>query len=405
MRGATTSNGRPTDRLPLIGVGQSLSLWCGHERVDARGLVEQVPRGHGPRDPGDPSARRLPSGGTLSADGAAAVLSTPPVPLGPGVPAQLDDLLSGERTTLRDLVAAQDVTRLSGSATRLSISVPDDAVVGVGLTFVESCLSALATVIAPASSHGLLVRPRRGRLDVCGPYVEGPDLVAGLTLLSACVGGLLDGSFPPRTTTPDVVPSQELYGWFAPTRAHPEDEEALATVWGWARPWALGHQVDPRPLDQLVDGSRDVRSRSTTEAAGCTFGTPAPTDRRTRARELRNGTRAEPEWLTWEYAVWLVRDVDGRACRAVLPLAQEDAFLAQLDSGRLDPELDRMLRRRVPRRHLTAHAQAGDAILWHDVEPEALVPVERGPDGSVPRVSRRQARRANLHDRGTSQRG
>ena len=390
-------------RTTRIGVAHRLCLWHDQDRVDVRSVIDRFATGSGPLDPADPVARRLPSDSTLSVEGDEAVLASPPVPIGPGVPEQIDDLLRDERTGLRDNASAYGVTGVSGSATCLSISVPDESVVGVGLTFVESCLLALATVVEPATSPGLLVRPRRGRLEIGGGYVEGSDLVAGLTLLAACIRGLLDGGFPPRNGTPDVVPSRELYGWFAPARTQPDDDAALAAVWTWARPWARAQGLDPGPVDELVSGSRALRRHTAADPAHCSWGTQTSGDRPRRAgrRELPNGLHADPEWLTWHHAVWLIRDAGGHECHAVVPLDQEDSFLAQLDAGRLDVALDRMLHRRTPRRRLTAHAEIDEAVLWHDVHPAALVPVERHLDGSLPRVSRRQARRANLQDNPT----
>ena len=83
------------------------------------------------------------------------------------------------------------------------------------------------------------------------------------------------------------------------------------------------------------------------------------------------------------------------------PVEQEGDFLRALDSGALDTPVERMLRRRGIRRRLVVNAQIGQPGLWHDVRPGALVPAERGPDGSVPRVSRRLARRDLLRSRST----
>ena len=293
------------------------------------------------------------------------------------------------------------VTRLTGFSTHLNVSVPDESVVGLGLMFVESCLFALAAVVEPPASQGLLVRPRRGRLEVGGEYVEGPDLVAGLTLLAACVCGLLAGASPPPTGAPQVLPSREKYGWFVPPEELLENPEALDDVWEWARGWAQGQGLDPGPVDELVSGSRAVRGRATADPARCTFGTIPSTQvvPGTGPRELRNGLRAETEWLTWQHAVWLIQDAEGHQCRAVLPIEQEEAFLDQLDSGSLDSVLTRMLGRRTPRRRLVVHADIDESILWHEIRPGALVPAERLPDGTVPRVSKRQARRSHVQER------
>ena len=265
QRAVTPGGGLPG--LPRIGVEHELCLWRDQAQVDFRPLINQVAGGIRPLDPGDPRARRLPSGVALTADGWEAELATPPVPIGPGAPQQIDDLLRGERTELRERTSALGVTRVSGFSTHLNVSVPDESVVGLGLMFVESCLFALAAVVEPPASQGLLVRPRRGRLEVGGEYVEGPDLVAGLTLLAACVCGLLAGASPPPTGAPQVLPSREKYGWFVPPEELLENPEALDDVWEWARGWAQGQGLDPGPVDELVSGSRAVRGRATADPA------------------------------------------------------------------------------------------------------------------------------------------
>jgi hypothetical protein len=150
-------------------------------------------------------------------------------------------------------------------------------------------------------------------------------------------------------------------------------------------------------VDQLVDGSVPPRFLSPDDPGQCTFEAPpasaAAVDASPRRRP--HGIHAQTEWLTWWHAVWVFRDRCGRQCRAVVPAAREAAFLAELDAGRLDRQVHRMIRRQTPRRSLLVNAQIGEGGLWHDVRPGALVPAERLPDGRVPRVSIRAARRSH----------
>jgi hypothetical protein len=380
-----------------IGVEHELCLWREDERVDFRQLITQLAGGIRPLDPGDPRARRLPSGVALTADGWEAELATPPVPIDATAPHRIDELLRSERTELRALSSSYGVTRVSGFSTHLNISVPDDRAVEIARAFVDHCLVALATVIEPASTHGLLVRPRRGRLEIGGEYVEGPNLVAGLTLLAGCVRGLLEGTTPACARPPEALAAREKFGWFVPPGGL-HDADVLAEVWSWAGPWARREGLDLEPVDALVDGVRPLRHRRWLDPSRCSFGNDAAWSENLSSgpRELRDGIHAETEWLTWQHAVWLFRDSEGRECRAVVPADRERDFLDGLDSGRLDPVLSRMLRRRLLRRRLLVNAQIDDGGLWHDVRPGALVPAERQADGSVPRVSVGAARRAHL---------
>jgi hypothetical protein len=347
-----------------------------------------------PLDPGDPRARRLSSGVALTADGREAELASPPLPVAFDTPRQIDALLRSERTELRDLVLAHDVTGISGFSTHLNVSVPDDRAVEIGEQLVATCALGLAAVTEPTGSLGVFVRPRRGRLEFGCEYVEGPLLVAALTLFAACVIGLEEGSTLPRGRCPSRVASREKFGWFVEPSALGNAAE-LSETWGWAREWCLASGLDPAPVDVLADGAGIARSDE------CSFGEPefdaAVGD--TGPRMLADGLRATTEWLTWQHVVWVFCDRGGAQFRAVVPTDQESDFLRDLDAGHLDHLLERMMRRSGVRRHLLVNAQLTGAGLWHDVRPGALVPAERLSDGTVPRVSRRAARRSHRRAR------
>lgn len=387
-----------------LGVEHELRVWRDDEQVDFRLLIGDVAGNLRPLDPSDPRARRLPSGAALTADGWEAEIATPPMRLESGTPHRLDELLRAERTELRKLAARHGASALTGFSTHFNVSVPDHRVVQVAHAFVDTCLAALAAVVEPTDSHGMLVRPRRGRLEVGGEYVEGHDLVAGLTLLAACAQALVSGAVPPPVRPPRKAAAREKFGWYVdPTALH--DHTALERVWAWARPFATGQGLDPAVVDDLLSGARPLRSsRRGAEAGRCTFATSSGTSvGRSQPPDTgprdRPGVRAETEWLTWQHAVWVLRATDGQACRAVVPAEREPEFLRILDSGALDPMVRQMLRRRRPARLLVVNAQISGPGLWHDVRPGALVPAERQFDGSVPKVSARMARRALVRSR------
>ncbi len=358
-------------------VEHQLTLWSGQRRLDFRHLIGRVAGSLQALDPGDPRARRLPSGVALTTDGWEAVLATPPLPLTPGAPRALDDLLRSERTWLRAAAPTRAATRLTGLSTHLHVSVPDARVMEVGRLFVESCAPALAAITELEHSPGILVRPHVGGLEVSGEYVEGLRLLAAVTLLAACVTGLQHGP-PPLGQARATLPSRLDPAWFFPPAPA---TDALDEVWEWARPWCLAIELDPGPVELLTRTAR----RGVVD--DCTFGrrrehriTGAEAGPRTRAA----GFRAETEWLTWDHVVWLLQDAAGRQCRAVMPVEHEGTFLVQLDSGRLDRAVLRMLRRSVVRRRrLDHHAQLAQPGLWHDVRPGALVPVGLLPEGAV----------------------
>ena len=179
-----------------MGVEHELRLWRGAEQVDFRLLIEGLVSDIRALDPGDPRARRLPSGVALTADGREAELATPPVVVSAAAPGFVDDVLREERTELRDLAATYGVDRVSGFSTHLNVTVPDDRAVEIGRRLVETCARGLAAITEPDGSQGVFVRPRRGRLELGCEYAEGQRLVAVLTLFSACVTGLWHGRPP-----------------------------------------------------------------------------------------------------------------------------------------------------------------------------------------------------------------
>ena len=391
------------------GIEHEYVVWADGAQADFRVLLPQVAGHLRSLDPGDPRVRRLPSGMSLTADGREAELATPPVPWATGAPQRLDRLLASERSELARTLAAHGTgDRLSGFSTHVNLSVPDDRVVELGRTFARTCGLAVAAAAEPRTSAGLLVRPRRGRLEIGGEYAEGGHLVALVTFVGAAVGALLDGSPPPASLPePLVVPSREKFGWYLPVEgayaallASPtEARRVLADAWAWARPSCVGAGVDPGPVDGLVAGGR-LRLEDDRPADECTVGeTPSAVPHGsgqegpdTGPRRLAGGLLAETVWLTWQHAVWGFFD-GSRAVYAVLPAGQEAEFLAGLDAGRYDDDVRRLLARRHPRRRLLVNAQLAGAAWWHEVRPGALVPAERTPDGSVPPVSYRRAAR------------
>ncbi|MFC7491829.1 MULTISPECIES: hypothetical protein [unclassified Knoellia] len=376
-----------------FGVEHEYRLWAGTQPVDFRQLLPHVAVGLATLDPGDPRARRLPSTVALTADGWEAELATPPLPMAPDLPQRLDSLLRRERTELARACANHDVTSVAGFSTHLNISTPDHLVVRTGRRLVDSCVGALADAVEPTGSSGIFVRPRRGRLEVGTEYLEGKWLEVGTVLLTACVSGLFAGPAPP-VQRPAVVPSREKFGWYV---AKPPWLQ-LGQVWSWARPFALAHGLPVRDLDALAVGDLPLRRAGHDDPSLVSLGSGPGDVGQTdiAARRRPGGVHAQTEWLTWDWVVWRLQSPSGLTCRAIVPAAEEVAFLQRLDAGLHDATVDRLFRSRR-RRRLVVHAQLDPTRLeswWHEVRPGALVPAERRvTDGAVPRVSRRHGRR------------
>ena len=342
----------------------------------------------------------------LTADGREAELVTPPVAWDASAPGKVDDMLAAERIELATRVThLAGADRLTGFSTHVNVSVPDDRVVDVGRRFARECGLATVLVAEPASSAGLLVRPRRGRLEIGGEYAEGEHLVALVTFVGAAVSALLAGAPPPhrladaddrrRAREVRLVPATRGRVRRSPETRPSRRSDQLTVTWKWARPWCIHGGLDPGPVDRLVAGAPLRLEDRQTRPDACELRTVAPSvdvAPTTGARHVFGDVEAETLWLTWHHVVWLVSDGQ-RSLHAVLPIEEEPAFLSRLDAGEYDELVRRELGRRLGRRRLLVHAQLDDEVWWHEVRPGALVPAERMRDGSVPRVSLRRAAR------------
>jgi hypothetical protein len=402
------TRGRPL----RVGVEHELRVWAGPVQLDFRQVLPEIAGHLRSLDPGDPRARRLPSGVVLTADGREAELATPPIAWDAAAPRLLDELLAAERSELAGRVGeAAGADRLTGFSTHVNLSVPDDRVVDVGRRFARYGGLATALVAEPASGSGLLVRPRRGRLEIGGEYAEGEHLVALVTFVGAVVAALLADARPPDVPEPVTAPAREKFGWYLPVEgpyadlltSPVPDRDLLAAAWEWARPWCLLHGLDPTPIDRLVTGA-PLRFQDRGPADVCTTrphrDVPTLDLPDTGPRRRPGGVEAETVWLTWAHAVWELSDGDRRVY-AVLPRDEEGDFLARLDDGAYDDVVRRELARRRGRKRLVVHADIGRRTWWHEVRPGALVPAERRTDGAVPRVSRRRAARQHRSSRTT----
>ena len=402
----------------LVGVEQELRVCSRGRPQDFRTLLAGV-SGDGLRiDPGDPRARRLPSGLVLTADGWEAELVTPPVVVGRGAPIGVDQLLERGRAQLLGRLGVLDpAADLVGFSTHVNVTVADELVVTVAGEFARRCSVATMLVLDGLGSPGLLVRPRRGRLEVGGEYAEGADLVAAVTVVAGCAGLLVAslstaGVRLPRVLKQRVVPARERYGHFVGRAASGCDvyrggrasplvldgdpacaQEHLEEVWDLARPFALGLGLDPEPVDALVSGRRPLRI----ERGGLTgmvgghrpgsgSGTPVPAPD-LRARQVGR-VRVTPAWATWSRVAWRCQGPGGRVAYAVLPARDQGRFLSLLDEGALDEVIAKALRRSWARRVLVTSDQADRAGMWHDLHPQGLVPAERDLAGLLTRAGR-----------------
>jgi hypothetical protein len=200
------------------GVEHEYRIWQNRLLLDARTEVDGLSLG--PRlDPADPHAQRLPSGCVLTADGMEFEVATPPVAVSPGFASVLDGYAGAGRAML--LESLGDDVAVEGFSTHINVSVPDPIVVEVGGLFVRRFGPALMLLMDAQTSPGVFVRPRHGRLEIGGEFVEGRHLAASLLMaigaVQACVAVVrreLRRSALPRVVRCSPVPTIERFGWY-----------------------------------------------------------------------------------------------------------------------------------------------------------------------------------------------
>jgi hypothetical protein len=323
--------------------------------------------------------------------------------------------------------ALPDRLRLNGYSTHLNLEVDDREVVATGRLFVKRFAPAMMLLLDRATSPGLLVRPRCGRLELGGEYCEGDQLRAAATFAAAsglacaaAVGSREARRHLPRPVNARVRSANIRAGWYIDRRAFGADlyrdgrharlrygaghswtaQDHLHETWASARP-----MVEPLlAIDELtlVDNVIDGTSAIPLEAEPST-GDPVgpfgenPFERVVQAR-CRPGYRVEPISIAWEAVAFRLRGArDGVAC---IPRGALAEFLEDLDAGRLDETIGRFLASPPAGRILLSAEQTGSPGLFDELaSPGAIVPPERvtgrrgGRGGGTPSDSRREKNR------------
>jgi hypothetical protein len=201
----------------LLGVEHEFEVHAGAEKVDFTRVIRDLELDGRRLDPGDANAVRCRWGGVVTADGREAEIAIPPVALEPGATTAVLELLAVGRDALEGALLAHDPSlRLRGYSTHLSIEVPDRRVKRIARRFARTHALDAILLIDRTDSPGLLVRPRRNRLELGGEFVDGDDLRAALVFCSAAAFGLERDARRARPLQLRVTIDRavERYGWF-----------------------------------------------------------------------------------------------------------------------------------------------------------------------------------------------
>jgi hypothetical protein len=260
----------------LVGLEHEFSLFDGSSPVDFRRVIHTLAIDGVRADPSDPNAYRCPWGGVITCDGAEAEVAIPPVDVTPGfVDLVLDYANRGEgvlRGVLPDL-------RLVGFSTHLSVSLAVRNDRRFAQRYARTFAPALMLLMDRVSSPGLLVRPRPGRLELCGEHVAGDSARAAAAFAVGSVRALAGARH--RTLAELAVvtrtePAIERFGVYVDRRGFGPDlyaegrasvlrgadgtrrsaQRQLELAWAFARPTISGAAStdDLDAIDRAVRG-------------------------------------------------------------------------------------------------------------------------------------------------------
>ena len=287
-------------------------------------------------NPGDPNAHHLPSGVMLTADGPEAEAAIPPIPLEEKFTWHVTSWAEYAEDVLVDALPAGSA--IEGFSTHLNVSVGAD-VVPVADLFARHFALGMMLLLDQADSPGLLVRPRPGRLELGGDFVEGEQLRAALTYAVAaarcCVAALRAKStdaLPPAIAGP-LERAKGRPGWFVPRRA--VDRDSFARAWHIARDELtnVADAAEVETVDEIVDGHRPIPREE--------VGGPdrRDTPRRSPFANLQPREHGELQVrvraMSWAAVAFHVRSA-GRDVHVVIPRRWLPSFLERLDAGTLD---------------------------------------------------------------------
>jgi hypothetical protein len=207
----------------LVGLEHEFRLVDGTAPVDFRRLIHTLPIEGVRADPSDPNAYRCPWGGAITCDGPEAEIAIPPVEVTSGFVHRA--LGYGERgeALLRELVPSLHV---EGYSSHISVSFAGRNDRIAARRYSETFAPALMLLMDRASSPGLLVRPRPGRLELCGEHVGGNAARAAVAFAVGSVRALTRanrGALAALRVRVDLVPAVERYGIYVDRRAFGPD--------------------------------------------------------------------------------------------------------------------------------------------------------------------------------------
>ena len=403
----------PWQPASVVGLEHEYSLSGDGEPIDFRELIHGLGIPGRRLDPGDANAYRLPSGLVLTCDAQDAEVVSPPVAVEPGFASDIGAWAAEGWHQLSGVLPPG--VEAKGFSTHLSASMPEDVAQRAAALFATTFAPALMLVLDRADSHGVFVRPRPGRIEVCGEHATGPRLEAAAVLVAggtracaAAVAGAVATGLPPVLDV-DVRPATGRYGLFVGRHLafgfdlYAAGRQArlpmqgggaigaqayLELAWRAAR-LALGTNASNADFDagnRMVAGSMALGAEGAGGDVAPALGRHLPPSPYGDflARRHRPGFGVTPAAATWDFTVFGLRGAARRAYASV-PGTQLGAFLGQLDAGHLDGLLSGFLDASPTDSVLVAHDQTLEPGLWDDavLGPDLLAYERSATDGDA----------------------
>ncbi len=379
----------------LIGVEHEYQVFDTDGRqVDFRALIHRLKWDGLRLDPGDLNAHRLRSGLVVTADGMEAETASPPVPVERGFANTVAVWAAAGRRELERMLGPG--YRIEGYSTHISVALPGENADGIARLYALTFGPVFARLVEGRESLGVYVRPRSGRLELCGEYVDGERLGIAAEYAVGSVRACAAGEHPPEVAA-RLLPGQERFGYrlhrmeafgFDSYAAKGHDAYPLATG-GSASLADLAQTSVDLACDHLEAHRRDQRDALLQAALSGPLaprrqtgpGRPGGNPGRSVFGEVVDGVerpafRVRPEFATWGHTVFRA-ERGGRAAAICVEGATLGAFLAELRTGALDSTIERALEAASPAPAFGAPGQPVRPGIYGSVtDPLALVPEE-----------------------------
>jgi hypothetical protein len=419
----------------------------GGGRIHFGSLIHRLPIEGEALDPGDPNAYRCSWGGVITSDGAEAEIATPPVWARPGFACELLAWAAAGQAALRRAVPRE--IDLSGYSAHLSAAMPSRLNDRVCRLYAETFAVGLMLLTDRADSPGLLVRPRPGRIELCGEFIQAEVLSAAAAFVAgstrACAAAVRGQAgrpvLPPRLTV-QLGRAVQRYGWYVDRCAFGTDLHAacrtallarasggtisaqsyLELAWAAAREALAGDAAtsDVQAVEAMISGSLPLPAERG-PLWGCRPGqldgqaslTPRDGSLPMVAPRLRTHVRPgftlRPIAVTWDFTVFETATAAQRAYTCV-PRDGLPGFLGELEAGALDSDIASYLALRSRSRILAAHRQTRRLGMYDRIKaPAGLLAPERDPQTGrrqqVPLTAKGRSARAGKRNRPVPQPG